>query len=181
MTLSAREKARFRNRHLGFVYQFHHLLGDFSALENVMLPLLIDKVRPSLAKARAAYLLERVGLAGVMRHLPSEMSGGERQRVAIARALVYSPDLILADEPTGNLDEHNANIVFNLFQELVRDEGSAVVMVTHDRSLAQKCDHCFEIVNGTIAHAKMPINAAWRYMNGLRAFFSCFCLLFFLC
>ena len=153
LTLSAREKARFRNRHLGFVYQFHHLLGDFSALENVMLPLLIDKVRPSLAKARAAYLLERVGLAGVMRHLPSEMSGGERQRVAIARALVYSPDLILADEPTGNLDEHNANIVFNLFQELVRDEGSAVVMVTHDRSLAQKCDHCFEIVNGTIAPA----------------------------
>ena len=152
LTLSAREKARFRNRHLGFVYQFHHLLGDFNALENVMLPLLIDKVKLSLARDRASYLLERVGLADVMRHLPSEMSGGERQRVAIARALVYSPDLVLADEPTGNLDEQNANLVFNLFRELVHDEGAAVVMVTHDRTLAQKCDHCFEIVNGVIAN-----------------------------
>lgn len=151
LTLSAREKARFRNRHLGFVYQFHHLLGDFSALENVMLPLLIDKVKPSFARQRAQYLLERVGLDHIGHHLPSEMSGGERQRVAIARALVYSPDLVLADEPTGNLDENNANLVFNLFQELVRDEGAAVVMVTHDQSLAQKCDHCFEIVSGVIS------------------------------
>lgn len=148
--LSSREKARFRNRHLGFVYQFHHLLGDFTALENVMLPLLIDRVDRSLAIERSQYLLERVGLADMIDHLPSELSGGERQRVAIARALVHSPELILADEPTGNLDESNANVVFELFRELVRDEGAAVVMVTHDNSLAQQCDSIFEIVNGTI-------------------------------
>lgn len=148
--LSSRAKARFRNRHLGFVYQFHHLLGDFTALENVMLPLLIDKVNPSLAKERAQYLLERVGLVSHMHHLPSELSGGERQRAAIARALVYSPEMVLADEPTGNLDETNAAKVFELLQELVRDEGSAVVMVTHDMSLAKQCDTIYEMAGGVI-------------------------------
>ena len=133
--LSSRAKARFRNRHLGFVYQFHHLLGDFTALENVMLPLLIDKVNPSLAKERAQYLLDRVGLVSHMHHLPSELSGGERQRAAIARALVYSPEMVLADE---------------LLQELVRDEGSAVVMVTHDMSLAKQCDTIYEMAGGVI-------------------------------
>ena len=150
LTLSPKEKAIFRNRHLGFVYQFHHLLGDFSALENIMMPLLIDKVSSSLAQKRALTLLERVGLQDYAHKLPSEMSGGERQRVAIARALAYSPELILADEPTGNLDEHNANIIFELFRELVHDEGAAVVMVTHDNSLASKCDNIFEMSNGII-------------------------------
>ena len=115
-----------------------------------MLPLLIDKVNPSLAKERAQYLLERVGLVSHMHHLPSELSGGERQRAAIARALVYSPEMVLADEPTGNLDEANAAKVFELLQELVRDEGSAVVMVTHDMSLAKQCDTIYEMAGGVI-------------------------------
>ncbi len=151
--LSAREKARFRNRHLGFVYQFHHLLGDFTALENVMLPLFIDKMDRALAYKRASYLLDCVGLENLKTHLPSELSGGERQRVAIARALVHSPELVLADEPTGNLDEKNANVIFALFRDLVKEEGAAVVMVTHDQSLAQKCDHILEIVDGVIVNA----------------------------
>ncbi len=150
LTLSPKEKAIFRNRHLGFVYQFHHLLGDFSALENIMMPLLIDKVSTSLAQNRANNLLERVGLKDLAHKLPSEMSGGERQRVAIARALAYSPELILADEPTGNLDEYNANMVFDLFRELVQDEGSAVVMVTHDNALASRCDNIYSMTNGII-------------------------------
>lgn len=171
MDMSSREKARFRNRHLGFVYQFHHLLSDFSALENVMLPLLIDNVRRSFAEHRARYLLERMGLSSVCMHLPGEMSGGERQRVAIARALVYSPDLVLADEPTGNLDENNANIVFNMFRELVRDEGAAVVMVTHDKSLAQQCDNLFEmsggiILNGTFPDGESVIDTDSRNLSG---------------
>lgn len=149
-SLSAKEKARYRNRHLGFVYQFHHLLGDFSALENVMLPLLIDHVKRPLAEERAKYLLDRVGLGSHMHHLPSELSGGERQRAAIARALVYSPEMVLADEPTGNLDEANAIKIFELFGELVHDEGSAVVMVTHDKSLAAQCDNIYEMAGGVI-------------------------------
>lgn len=150
LELSSKEKAIFRNRHLGFVYQFHHLLGDFSALENIMMPLLIDKVSTNLAQDRAYSLLERVGLKDLAHKLPSEMSGGERQRVAIARALAYSPELILADEPTGNLDEHNANLVFDLFKELVQDAGAAVVMVTHDNALASRCDNVFTMTNGVI-------------------------------
>lgn len=153
-TMRARDKAQFRNRHMGFVYQFHHLLGDFTALENVMLPLLIGKIDRKLCITRALYLLERVGLAHLKDHYPSELSGGERQRVAIARALVHSPEVILADEPTGNLDEENASIVFKLFKELVQDEGTAVVMVTHDMSLASQCDHIFEIVNGVITNTR---------------------------
>ena len=150
--LSPNAQAQFRNRHLGFVYQFHHLLADFTALENVMLPLLMDNVKRSLAENRAYHLLEQIGLKEVAHHLPSELSGGERQRVAIARAVVYSPELILADEPTGNLDEANAALVFSLFKELVRDEQAAVVMVTHDMSLAQQCDNIYTIVDGTISN-----------------------------
>lgn len=150
ISLSARDKAVFRNRHLGFVYQFHHLLGDFTARENIMMPLLIDGIARQLAASRADYLLERVGLADKGGKLPAEMSGGERQRVAIARALACSPELILADEPTGNLDETNAAMVFDLFRELVRDESAAVVMVTHDSSLAARCDNVFEMTYGII-------------------------------
>lgn len=151
--LTDRQKAHFRNRHLGFIYQFHHLLDDFTVLENVMLPLMIARAEKDLTKSRALYLLERVGLSDRLKYLPSELSGGERQRVAIARALVHSPDLILADEPTGNLDEENASTVFELFRELVRDEKTAVVMVTHDLSLANQCDEIFEMVGG-IVHPK---------------------------
>lgn len=149
-SLNDRQKAHFRNRHLGFIYQFHHLLDDFSVLENVMLPLLIAHAERDLAKSRATYLLERVGLSDRLRYLPSELSGGERQRVAIARAMVHSPELILADEPTGNLDEGNAATVFELFRELVRDEKTAVVMVTHDLSLARQCDEILEMQGGLV-------------------------------
>lgn len=154
--LSDRQKAHFRNRHLGFIYQFHHLLDDFSVLENVMLPLLIAHAEKDLAKSRATYLLERVGLSDRLRYLPSELSGGERQRVAIARALVHSPELILADEPTGNLDEGNAATVFNLFRELVNDEKTAVVMVTHDLSLARQCDEILEMQGGVVLSRPLP-------------------------
>lgn len=150
VSLNSKQKAKFRNQYLGFVYQFHHLLADFTALENVMLPLLIDKVDRRLVRTRALCLLKRIGLADRMNKLPCELSGGERQRVAIARALVHSPELVLADEPTGNLDEANASIVFNLFKELAQDEGAAVVMVTHDQSLANRCDQILEIVDGVI-------------------------------
>lgn len=148
--LSESQKAKFRNHHLGFIYQFHHLLDDFTVLENVMLPLMIAHTDMHLTKSRALSLLERVGLQDRLKFLPSELSGGERQRVAIARAMVHSPELILADEPTGNLDEENATTVFNLFRELVRDEKTAVVMVTHDLSLAHQCDEIFEMVGGVV-------------------------------
>lgn len=153
--LTDRQKAHFRNRHLGFIYQFHHLLDDFTVLENVMLPLMIARAEKDLTQARAQYLLERVGLIDRLKYLPSELSGGERQRVAIARALVHSPELILADEPTGNLDEENASTVFELFRELVRDEKTAVVMVTHDLSLADQCDEIFEMVGGVVQPKKL--------------------------
>lgn len=141
-------KARLRARHLGFVYQFHHLLLDFTALENAAMPLLIGGMERQAAFARAREYLEKVGLADKADCRPGELSGGQRQRAAIARALCPQPDLILADEPTGNLDEENAAQVFALFEELVRQEQRSVVMVTHDLSLARRCDHIFALENG---------------------------------
>ena len=141
--LSASKKAQFRNSNLGFVYQFHHLLGDFTVKENVMMPLLIGNVPKSEADKRACEYLEKVGLSHRLNYLTTEISGGERQRVAIARALVHKPDLILADEPTGNLDAHNANEIFTLFTNLVREEKLSVVMVTHDNQLAALCDRTY--------------------------------------
>lgn len=149
LKLSDKAKAQLRATHLGFVYQFHHLLMDFSALENVALPLLIAKVPRDTAYARATEYLEKVGLQDKRHARPSELSGGQRQRVAIARALCPQPDLILADEPTGNLDEENAATVFALFEKLVRSEERAVVMVTHDLSLARRCDTIFALENGS--------------------------------
>ena len=148
--LSGAERADFRNKSLGFVYQFHHLLGDFSALENVMLPLIIARSGKARALNRARGLLARVGLEDRLDYRPSELSGGERQRVAIARALVNQPELVLADEPTGNLDAQNAEQIFKIFRELTRDEGAAVVMVTHDGSLAAQCDRVYAIEDGRI-------------------------------
>ena len=133
---SSNKKAEFRNQNLGFVYQFHHLLGDFSALENVMMPLLIGGISTKEAKERATSYLEKVGLSHRINYKPSEMSGGERQRVAIARALSNKPNIILADEPTGNLDAQNASDIFDLFMDLAKNEHVAVVMVTHDNGLA---------------------------------------------
>ena len=146
--LSERKKAALRGQHLGFVYQFHHLLMDFTALENTAMPLLIAGVARAEAFERARDYLAKVGLADKADSRPGELSGGQRQRVAIARALCPQPDLILADEPTGNLDEENAAQVFALFEELVREEQRSVVMVTHDLSLAGRCDHIYTLENG---------------------------------
>lgn len=139
--MSETERGRFRNQHLGFVYQFHHLLAEFSATENVAMPLLMRAdVSIKEATERANAMLAKVGLSHRLTHRPSELSGGERQRVAIARALVLEPSLILADEPTGNLDEENAHAVFELLSELQRTFNTALLMVTHDKSLASRAD-----------------------------------------
>lgn len=154
LKLTDNKKAQLRSHHLGFIYQFHHLLMDFSALENVQLPLLIAGLSPSQAKARAQEYLEKVGLSDKQNCRPGELSGGQRQRVAVARALSPQPDLILADEPTGSLDEENAAAVFSLFEGLVRKERRAVLMVTHDQSLASRCDRIFALENGSGAYIK---------------------------
>ena len=150
LKLSNQKKAQFRNLNLGFVYQFHHLLGDFTALENVMMPLLIANVPVKEAKLKAKEYLQKVGLSHRVNFRQNELSGGERQRVAIARAIVNKPDLILADEPTGNLDAQNAQEVFSIFSHLVKTEHVAVVMVTHDQNLASKCDKIYKMIDGEI-------------------------------
>lgn len=148
--INERRRSGLRNRALGFVYQFHHLLHEFTALENVAMPLMLAKVRPSEACARAERLLEHVGLAHRTGHKPSKLSGGERQRVAIARALVNEPACVLMDEPTGNLDRHTASDVQNYLNHLNQQLGIAFIVVTHDLALAREMDRTLELVDGRL-------------------------------
>jgi lipoprotein-releasing system ATP-binding protein len=148
--LDARGAAELRNRKLGFVFQFHHLLREFSALENVMMPLLIGGVAPRQARSRAEEVLSEVGLAGRMTHRPAELSGGEQQRCAVARALVHDPSVVLADEPSGNLDHANAERLHEIFFRLAREYETAVVVVTHNRQLAGRADRVLLLEDGRL-------------------------------
>ena len=143
-------QTEIRRQKLGFVYQFHHLLPDFDALENVILPQLIADVAPDVALDRATYLLAQLGLSERLHHRPSKLSGGEQQRVAVARALANRPKLVLADEPTGNLDEHTADIVLGEFMALVREEDSSAIVATHNERLAAKMDRVVRLHEGKL-------------------------------
>ncbi|HXI32830.1 MAG TPA: ABC transporter ATP-binding protein, partial [Gemmatimonadales bacterium] len=149
--LGPRGLAELRNRKVGFVFQFHHLLREFSALENVMMPLLIGGMALRQARSRAEELLSQVGLAGRMTHRPSELSGGEQQRCAVARALVHDPGVVLADEPSGNLDHANSERLHELFFRLAREYETAVVVVTHNRQLAARADRILLLEDGRLA------------------------------
>ncbi len=161
--LEERELSAFRNRHLGFIFQFHHLLPDFSALENVYFPNAARVGRETRqARERAAYLLERVGLSDRMHYRATRLSGGQKQRVAIARALMNEPELVLADEPTGNLDRETADRAFELLLDIQRETGTTFLVSTHDRELAERCDRRIYVRNGTIQVSATSATTAAR-------------------
>lgn len=149
--LSEKERCQLRNQHLGFIYQFHHLLPEFTAFENVAMPLLIARISMPEIHERVLRILTEVGLEHRLHHKPAQLSGGERQRVAIARALIHSPACVLADEPTGNLDTHTAASVFELMLDLNSLFQTALVVVTHDEKLAKKLNQCFSIQKGMLS------------------------------
>lgn len=156
---SEQQRGALRNRALGFVYQFHHLLPEFSALENVAMPLLVRRMRVADARAKARHILDRVGLGQRLNHRPDQLSGGERQRAAVARALVTEPKIVLADEPTGNLDGSNAESVFALMLELNRELRTSLIVVTHDMRLASRMERIYAIERGVLTEKSLPAAA----------------------